>query len=379
MVTSSSKSFCAVEKMPRIGLICLESMPNNQRVVVTNLGNLLGRQFRLFCVTGTHADLPANHSPIQMRSVEVPRFNPRSFGYVLHAGRKLWMEDLPDALICVSNPFPHGLGLLLFRRFYPTRIVLRITGDHFRERAIHRNPLVRLRKYLMHEMLMPRILRHADALLCVGVEIAEQLVHRGIPRDRVYVLPQPVDTNLFPRISPERRSAIRTELGIKSGECMALTVSSHNYGKGLDRLPYLVELTRNAIKPVQFVTVGDGPLRSKLDEMRLPRLHVLGPRSREATLELFAAADLLVHPTRRDGLPNVILEAIGFGLPIVSTPVGEIPRYVSNIANSEAGLAALVMKGDLEAERVPGWFDWESQKTRYEAVFKQILTAPART
>lgn len=378
MTTTSPEAGLTIEATPRIGLICHETVRNNQRVVVTNLIRLVGQRFRLSCATGAAAKVPESFGAMLMRKVQVPRLNPYSFGYVLRAARLLWTEDRPDMLICVSHPFPLGFWLLALRRFYPTRIVLRMTGDQFAERAIHGNPVLRLRKYIMHEVIMPRVLRRADALLCVGEGIAEQVVSRGIPKDRVHVLPQPVDTQLFAPITPDRRAAIRAELGIKPGERMALTVGSHTYGKGLDRLPRLVELTRDAATPVHFVTVGDGPMRAALEALGEARLHALGPQPRERTLELFAAADVLVHPTRRDALPNVVLEAIGFGLPVVSTQVGEIPRFVSHIANSDPALAALVVKEDLEAEPVPDWFDWGVQKARYASVFERILSAPAR-
>ena len=378
MKINSSEMGLTSQGAPRIGLICHETVRNNQSVVVTNLIKLVGSRFRLSCATGVDSNVPESFGELHLRRVEVPRLNVYSFGYVLRAAYRLWSEDQPDLLLCVSHPFPLGFWLLVLRNFYPTRIAVRMTGDQFAERTIHRNPLVQLRKYIMHEVIMPRVLCRADALLCVGEGIAEQVVSRGIPNDRVYVIPQPVDTQLFVPISPARRAAIRAEIGVKVGERMALTVGSHTYGKGLDRLPRLVDLTRKAAKPVHFVTVGDGPMRIELEALGESRLHVLGQQPRERTLELFAAADVLLHPTRRDALPNVILEAIGFGLPIVSTQVGEIPRFVTNIAGTDSELATLIMKEDLEAEPVPDWFDWGVQKARYASVFERIISAPAR-
>lgn len=346
-------------------------------MVVTNLLRLLGDRVYFSCASGKGAELPSSFTGVTMRWVTVPRLNPYSLCYVFRAARQLWIEDRPDALICVSHPFPLGFGLLMMRRFFPTKIVIRMTGDQFSERAIHSSCLVRLRKYIMHELIMPLLLRRADALLCVGEEIARQVVARGVAAKRVYILPQPINTSLFVPITVERRDEIRAEFGVGPRDRMAITVGSHTYGKGVDRLPRLLELTEVANASVHFVTIGEGPLRAELAALDAPRLHVLGPQPRERTLEIFAAADLLLHPTRRDALPNVILEAIGFGLPVVSTPVGEIAHFVSNIGDCDEELAKLVISSELAPERVPHWFDWSFQRGRYMETIDAILAEPA--
>jgi len=58
------------------------------------------------------------------------------------------------------------------------------------------------------------------------------------------------------------------------------------------------------------------------------RVKRIPPRPRDQVLSLYAEADVFVLPTWREGFPNVVLEAMGSGLPIVATPVGAIPEAV---------------------------------------------------
>jgi len=89
----------------------------------------------------------------------------------------------------------------------------------------------------------------------------------------------------------------------------------------------------------EFVASIRGELEAQAGHVRR-----LPPMPREQIVALYAEADVFVLPTWREGFPNVVLEAMGAGLPVVATPVGAIPEA---IRDGEEGL--LVPVRDAEA------------------------------
>ena len=105
-------------------------------------------------------------------------------------------------------------------------------------------------------------------------------------------------------------------------------------GKGLDDLIEAVGILRRAGRPVELELVGEGELREPLQEQTrrsgleqcvhfrgyLP----LGPQLNQA----YNTADIFALPSLSEGSPRVVLEALGHSLPVVATPVGNIPELL---------------------------------------------------
>lgn len=98
--------------------------------------------------------------------------------------------------------------------------------------------------------------------------------------------------------------------------------------------------------PMSFKVVGDGPLRSRLERTRdrenLSEREISFLGEVEEMSSIYQDADLLILTSDHEGTPNVVLEAMAYGLPVVATSVGGVPEIV----NSDCGI--LVNPGDLE-------------------------------
>ena len=159
--------------------------------------------------------------------------------------------------------------------------------------------------------------RRVDRFLCVAPHIGTQVIRRGAPRERGVFFPNPVDSRRFPLITPAERLAARARLGLDPDARVVLHFCWDWRRKGGDLfLGAIARLRRDA---VLGVLVGAGPEATELaaelgiaDSVRL-----LAPR--ENHTELYAAADVFVSSSRREGMPFALAEALSRGLGVVAT------------------------------------------------------------
>jgi UDP-glucose:(heptosyl)LPS alpha-1,3-glucosyltransferase len=159
--------------------------------------------------------------------------------------------------------------------------------------------------------------------VALSQKVADAFVtFHGVQRSAIRVVPNGVDCE---RYSPEKcsryRTTMRQELGLGSEDFLLLMIA-HNFRlKGVDpAIRTLAKLHRQSPR-VRLAVLGGGPPR------RYRRLaHALGVGDkvtflgpRPDSIPFLAAADVLIHPTYYDACSLVVLEALAFGLPVVST------------------------------------------------------------
>lgn len=128
-----------------------------------------------------------------------------------------------------------------------------------------------------------------------------------------------VNTRLF---SPERRSAaLRERWHVADHRPAMLYVGRLAREKDVDLLPGISDRLHSQRLEHRFVVVGDGPLRAELQD-RMPDAVFTGVLAGTALSDVFASADLLVHPSRTDVAGHAVLEAQASGIPVVVSGAG---------------------------------------------------------
>ncbi|MBG0816992.1 glycosyltransferase family 4 protein [Planomonospora sp. ID82291] len=190
----------------------------------------------------------------------------------------------------------------------------------------------------VYRVLERIVARRADRVLVVSPDLGERMTALGARRVTAAVVPAPP-------LAASGRSAeeIRAEFGA-GGLPVLLTVARLAQQKGLETL--LDAVARLAAGPsprALFLVAGDGPLREELrrriDRQGLP-VRLLGDRADVG--DLLGVARALVVPSRWEGQPLSVQEALRAGTPVVATAVGGLPEMVG-----EGGL--LVPYGDAAA------------------------------
>jgi glycosyltransferase involved in cell wall biosynthesis len=170
-------------------------------------------------------------------------------------------------------------------------------------------------------------IRSADHVFAVGSVLREKAIALGARADRVSNFIAGVDLNRF---GPGNRQAARDRLGLPAEGAILLSIGSLVAVKATERLLHAAALLAREFPAVTVVVVGDGPRRSALqqDVAATPALRgrvlFAGAIDHDGLPDWYRAADLFVLPSRSEGVPNVLLEAMASGLPFVASDVGSI-------------------------------------------------------
>ena len=148
--------------------------------------------------------------------------------------------------------------------------------------------------------------------------------------DKLSTIYNGVDLARFSETHPEK---IRKEFNIPDHVPVVGTVGNLSHKKGIPYLLDAIGLIVLAYPNAKFLLVGQGPLE---EEMKEKAIHVAarqqiiftGPRS--DIPDLMSAMDIFVLASLFEGLPNVLLEAMALGKPVVATKVGGIPELIES-------------------------------------------------
>ncbi|MFH1213223.1 MAG: glycosyltransferase, partial [Candidatus Neomarinimicrobiota bacterium] len=172
-------------------------------------------------------------------------------------------------------------------------------------------------------------INHADRLVTVSEAMKAELIRRGYSASKIDVVYNGVDESLF---YPLDLAESRKRLHLPQIKKILLFVGSLTItSKGIDLLLDAVqEITESNLMVYLIGTGEEKPqIEALIHQKQLSDKIILHEPIPHAKLnDWFNAADLLVLPSRREGVPNVILEAMATGTPVVASNVWGIPEIV---------------------------------------------------
>jgi glycosyltransferase involved in cell wall biosynthesis len=163
--------------------------------------------------------------------------------------------------------------------------------------------------------------RNVDEVICVGPHLAEDL-RRFAGASRVSFVPNGIDVGRFTPARPAERELVRQQLEISYDATLLLHFGWYWHLKGGDLfLEAVKSLLRNrAVSNLRAITIGRDEARSAVAAAGLqPYVAVLEPI--EEIRALYAAADVLISPSRAEGVPLAVFEALAMGLPVVASDI----------------------------------------------------------
>ncbi len=187
--------------------------------------------------------------------------------------------------------------------------------------------------------LLKSLITRPEKIICASRELEQ--VCQEVGARRTLTIPNAVDTETFsPPSDPTQRENTRASLGYNNEDVVILSLRRLVPKNGVQ---YLIEASRRVISQepkAKFLIVGDGPLRSQLEERvdtygLQANIKFLGTIPNHKIPKIISAVDLGVFPSLAEATSIAALEVMSVGKPVVSSDVGGLPEI---IINEETGL-----------------------------------------
>lgn len=169
--------------------------------------------------------------------------------------------------------------------------------------------------------------RKADAFVVLGTEFKKQLREWGF-KQQIFVETTPVDDDLLQRYSQKKR----VETIGKRDTLKVLFLSRIEREKGILETLQAIKILSERYSNIKLLVAGEG---SYLEKARTlvqmwdlnAKVEFLGFVRGEEKARTFATSDVYLFPTHGEGMPTSVLEAMAFGLPVLTRPVGGIRDF----------------------------------------------------
>ena len=229
--------------------------------------------------------------------------------------------------------YPDVVGAALAARCLGLPLVATAHGSDINQSAAQR-------------LLRPQIraaLRAAQRVIAVSAALARTVqALTSLPQPRIECIPcAGYSPDVFRPRAAAGRAELRRALDVERDTRLVLFVGHLVPVKGLDVLLHawaMLLRDRADLASARLVLVGEGAERDALLQLAeregvAGRVSFLGPRPQAVVADWIAAADLLCLPSHAEGSPNVVVEALASGIPVVASRVGGIPDLVQDGVN----------------------------------------------
>ncbi|MDA7672969.1 glycosyltransferase [Verrucomicrobiales bacterium] len=319
----------------------------------------------------------------------VPRMGSRWNDRLMARGLKsvLWdsMREFHPDLILSSWLFPDGCAVadLCGGKNIPVALITQGTDTHqYLEDPIRRQKIV-------------AAIKKCEGVICRSGDLSRRLYNAGVPEAKLRVIYNGIDTSIFCRGD---KLKARQNLGIQKWSPLLLFVGNFLPVKNpLHIIQSHAELNKRRLaagkRPALLRMIGDGPMRGEM-KREIERLgteaeaELLGRMASPDIANWMNAADVFCLSSRNEGFPNVLLESMACGLPIVSTNVGGISEKLT-----DPTIGRLVAEGKVEEfvealeqslsekqwEELGLDLSWGSAAAQYALFFREIVTMNANS
>lgn len=214
--------------------------------------------------------------------------------------------------------------------YYPDGVAAALLARHFNKPfavTARGSDINLIANYLLPRKMMQWASRRAFASIGVSRALTQVMAKIGMPHARLMTMPNGIDLDRF-HLQPQ--AEVRAALGWRSGPTL-LSVGNLVENKG----HHIAISALTHLSDFRLVIAGEGPesqaLQALANQLNVAsRVQFLGRVEQDQLTKCYNAADILVLASSREGWPNVLLESMACGTPVVATKVGGIPEIVTS-------------------------------------------------
>jgi glycosyltransferase involved in cell wall biosynthesis len=230
-------------------------------------------------------------------------------------------RDFDFNIIDAHYVYPDGFAAVLLGRFFKRPVVVSARGSDIHLFANF--PLIR--------KLLQYTLSKANRVISVSQALKEAIIRLKVPEKKILVIPNGVDLTKF---YPVSKGESRSKLGLPDKRVI-LSVGALIPGKGFHLLIKALKILTEEFneKNLYLVIVGEGKFRKKLEEQVVllnlnNQVRLVGAIPHCQLNLWYSAADLFCLVSDREGWPNVLLESLACGTPVIASNVWGIPEII---------------------------------------------------
>jgi glycosyltransferase involved in cell wall biosynthesis len=283
-------------------------------------------------------------------------------------------------LINVHFAYPDGFAAVLIGKKIGIPVVTTVLGSDINNQY----------KYKIQKSILYWTLKNSDIITTVSNSLREKVICLGIKEEKVITTPNGINKSLF---YPRNKINIREKLQLKNNIKYLIYVGFFNKVKGIKYLLNSILLLKKMDR-LKFHTliVGNGPLntfvRSFIDSNSLnDNISLLGIKPHDEVPLWISASDLLCLPSLNEGHPNIILESLSCGVPVIASKVGGIPEIINKYngilvppANSRilAESISLAINRKWDQEQIiknSKILSWKEAAENYINIFSKLISS----
>ncbi|WP_162141835.1 glycosyltransferase family 4 protein [Halorubrum ezzemoulense] len=291
-------------------------------------------------------------------------------------------RERPGVVASFGNLPVNGLLCAIVSKLTSSISVVRVTSDFTNLWKHQTGTASTVVCFIKNNILGVLAIRLADNVIVLGPVMEEKLQTRGVDPSKLWAIPQPLHIEREDNRADESAmsNVVRTEFDIPDRDQLVLFVGYFKRSKGPKRLAQTLQYVMERSTNTHAVIVGNsGEYEEyvKQNLQRYDRIHFKGwvPHDRLSTY--FQSADVLLHPSNSEGLPNVVLEALHYSVPVVATDSGgEVPVYVSNIGADYQELGEMLLNRCYHTDPCPETVRDPQNRRLYQDLFDSIGSKP---